>query len=53
MSVPMEGAVQRDPMNKFEQVSSDGRQMSLPGGSTCPISGGGGPHVSCLEGGGL
>ena len=30
-------------MNKFEQVSSDGHQMSLEGQ--------GYPHVSCLEGG--
>ena len=33
-------------MNKFEQVSSEGHQMSLEGGQDQ-----GYPHVSCLEGG--
>ena len=44
-SVLGEGAVQWGPVNKFEQVSSDGHQMSLVGGmvrgSPCPMSGGG------------
>ena len=45
-------AVQCGPMNKFEQVSSDGHQMSLAGvwdqGFPCYMSGG--PHVQCLHG---
>ena len=51
MSVPV-GATQWCPMNKFEQVSSDGSQMSLTerwgqdlGG---PMSGGD-PYVQCPE----
>ena len=34
------GTLYQDPMNKFEQVSSDGHQMSLGGGTRAGVWGG-------------
>ena len=39
------GTVHQGPINKHEQVSSDGYQMPLVGEAF------GGPHVTCLDGG--